>query len=102
MSDHANPNTAETCDCDRPKSKTMHVLDAENLYLWDDLNDAMNEALNGRWSMRCDWIVERIVMLEKTGAIRPNRDSLTFEDDRWVMVVASIDRALNKVSEDTE
>lgn len=28
--------------------------------LWTDLQTARRDAINGRWSMHCDWIVDRI------------------------------------------
>lgn len=36
------------------------VLRDELSYLWTDLNTARQQAINGQWSMHCDWIVERI------------------------------------------
>lgn len=31
--------------------------------LWTDLRTARRDAINGQWSMHCDWIVERIKAL---------------------------------------
>jgi hypothetical protein len=90
---HTNYNTGEVCDCDRPLDDVAHVLDAENFHLWDDLFSAMKRAIRGRWSMECDWIVERIVMLEGVGALRPDRDSLpSVEDGEWLLVMKAVRR----------
>jgi hypothetical protein len=33
--------------------------------LWSDLGQARSSAINGQWSMRCDWIVDRIGKLTR-------------------------------------
>ncbi len=47
------------------------VLDQEAMHLYDDLSTAINDAINGEWSMRCDWLVERIGTLVAIGASVP-------------------------------
>lgn len=39
--------------------------------LWSDLDEAMNRAINGRWSMQCDWLTERIVTLTRFAGATP-------------------------------
>ncbi|WP_431038902.1 hypothetical protein ACQYWQ_29750 [Streptomyces sp. P6-2-1] len=36
------------------------ALQEELAHLWRDLDDARHGAVNGYWSMRCDWLVSRI------------------------------------------
>lgn len=36
------------------------ALTEELSYLWTDLQTARRDAINGQWSMHCDWLVERI------------------------------------------
>lgn len=43
-------------------SMTEAVCD-ELEYLWGDLDNAMRYALNGRWSIQCDGLVDRIKTL---------------------------------------
>ena len=43
----------------------------ELIYLWSDLEEAIRQAANGRWSMRCDWLTERIVALSRIVGVTP-------------------------------
>jgi hypothetical protein len=50
------------------------ALQEELLYLWSDLSQAVNEALNGKWSMRCDNLVARIqTITQLVGVVPPER-----------------------------
>lgn len=40
-------------------------LQQEQIALWTDLPEAVRRALNGHWSMECDWIVERIILIAR-------------------------------------
>ena len=41
--------------------ETLRTTLAEELsYLWTDLQAARRSAINGNWSMQCDWVEERI------------------------------------------
>jgi hypothetical protein len=42
------------------------ALARELTYLWSDLEDARRLALNGAWSIQCNWLTERIIWLTRT------------------------------------
>jgi hypothetical protein len=39
--------------------------------LWSDLDEAKRSAINGRWSMACDWITRDIVILSRLAGVTP-------------------------------
>jgi len=47
--------------------RLQEVLDEEILLLFDDLHEARKVALDGDWSMKCGWLVERIAALHSVG-----------------------------------
>ena len=49
----------------------QRVVDNEVAHLYDDLNNASGDALRGEWSMRCEWLLERIFDLVGIGGVVP-------------------------------
>lgn len=48
-----------------PPADLAEAVEAELIDLWSDLSSALASAANGEWSMHCDWIVTRIVVLSR-------------------------------------
>jgi hypothetical protein len=63
--------------------------------LWTDLDSAIRNAINGEWSMQCDWLVGRIAVLAKlTGYITVQEAiSSTFPPVLYGEIVEAIGRA---------
>jgi hypothetical protein len=80
---------------------TQAVCD-ELEYLWGDLDDAINYALNGRWSIRCDGLEDRIKTLTQLVGPTPwekiplllleNGVYQRIHDDLGIRVVVDTDR----------
>lgn len=58
-------------DDDAPAEDLATAVRAELVALWSDLENAERDALNGIWSMQCDWITERIVTLSRLVGATP-------------------------------
>lgn len=50
---------------EEPPANATAALAEEVGYLWSDLDEAKRHAINGHWSMQCDWLVTRIVRLTR-------------------------------------
>jgi len=64
VADAANDPAGEPASLD-------DVLREELEALWGDLDQAYKAALNGMWSMGCDWLVTRIVRLTRFAGVTP-------------------------------
>lgn len=61
---------AATVDVEVMPENLLTACQEEVQDLWSDLSDARNVALGpNRWSMQCDWITERIVVLSRLAGV---------------------------------
>ena len=66
------------------------ALDEEVLMLFDDLHEAIKTAIDGCWSMKCDWALERIVSLVGVGAKAPELRSTQMSAKEYASVVEKV------------
>ncbi len=58
-------------DPDDYPTDPVAAIRVELAHLWHDLSEARRSALNGVWSMQCDNLVYRIVMLSRVASATP-------------------------------
>jgi len=56
---------------EKPMSGLEEAARDELTALWSDLDEAMAFAIDGEWSMRCDWLTGRIVTLSRLVGVTP-------------------------------
>lgn len=62
---------AVQCAAEEPSADALTLLREELAYLWGDLDQAIHYALNGQWSMACNWVTERILIITRCVGVTP-------------------------------
>ena len=65
----------------------------ELVALWTDLDEAIKHAIDGSWSMQCDWIVERIAILTRLTGSVITQDEIpeSFSGARYRQIIFAIE-----------
>jgi hypothetical protein len=67
-----HPWDRAVADADADAGTTLEqVCRDELINLWSDLASARSHAINGVWSMQCNWITERIIVLTRHVGLTP-------------------------------